>query len=131
MNPSPQSACKDVGCAANAAPIANIAAAATVTLRWCIACLAYALCGGVSGGISITAAWGGVNGGMSVMAKWGGITGGMSVNAECGGVNGGISVDAMWGGVSGGISNCPKVELATAHPMTKPIKLAFIVTPSL
>jgi hypothetical protein len=118
MNPSPQSACKDVGCAANAAPIANIAAAATVTLRWCIACLAYALCGGVSGGISITAAWGGVSGGMSV-------------NAKCGGVNGGISIEAMWGGVSGGISNCPKVELTTAHPMTKPIKLAFIVTPSL
>ena len=86
-----------------------------------------AICGGLDGGTSVTAICGGLDGGESVTAICGGLDGGESVMAICGGLDGGESVTAICGGLEGGESVNAKAELATTHPVTKAIRLTFIM----
>ena len=74
----------------------------------------HALCGGVMGGLSMSAACGGV-------------MGGLSMSAACGGVMGGLSIRAACGGVIGGLSNIAKAELAIAQPAIKATRLTFMI----
>jgi len=123
--PSLQSARGDVGCAANATPKANTAAAVTITLRRYMPHPPRLDLTRRSDrrGIHHRSTAGGATGGESITAARGGATGGESITVARGGATGGESITVARGGATGGESTRAKAELATAQPATKRLDL--------
>jgi hypothetical protein len=114
-SPFSRSAWVDVGCAANAAPMAKIAAVVTITFpRYMTASPSQATCRGLTPRPSASVTLGGLTPGQSSSATFGGLTPGQSSSATFGGLTPGQSISAI-------------AALDTAQQATKAIKLVFIV----